>query len=61
MRGLIGHIARRGLLKCEKGATAVEYALILAMIVLVMIVALSNVANRTIHMWDGVETKVTEA
>ncbi|MCC4253596.1 MAG: Flp family type IVb pilin [Pseudomonadota bacterium] len=61
MRGLIGHIARRGLLKCEKGATAVEYALILAMIVLVMIVALSNVANRTIHMWDDVETKVTEA
>ena len=61
MRGLIGHIARRGLLKCEKGATAVEYALILAMIVLVMIVALSNVANRTIHMRDDVETKVTEA
>ena len=61
MRGLIGHIARQGLLKCEKGATAVEYALILAMIVLVMIVALSNVANRTIHMWDDVETKVTEA
>ncbi|MDV5823314.1 Flp family type IVb pilin [Sphingobium naphthae] len=61
MRGLIGHIARRGLLKCEKGATAVEYALILAMIVLVMIVALANVANRTIHMWDDVETKVTEA
>ncbi|MEC7931371.1 MAG: Flp family type IVb pilin [Pseudomonadota bacterium] len=54
-------MARRGLLKCEKGATAVEYALILAMIVLVMIVALSNVANRTIHMWDDVETKVTEA
>ena len=61
MRGLIGHIARRGLMKCEKGATAVEYALILAMIVLVMIVALANVANRTIHMWDDVETKVTEA
>ena len=61
MRGLIGHIARRGLLKCEKGATAVEYALILAMIVLVMIVALANVANRTIHMWDDVETKLTEA
>lgn len=61
MRGLIGHIAHRGFLKCEKGATAVEYALILALIVLAMIAALTNVADRTIHMWDNVENKVTEA
>ncbi|PDH63786.1 MAG: Flp family type IVb pilin [Sphingomonadaceae bacterium MED-G03] len=61
MRGLIGHIARRGLLKCEKGATAVEYGLILALIVLALIGALTNVADRTINMWDNVENKVTES
>ncbi|MAX14678.1 MAG: Flp family type IVb pilin [Sphingobium sp.] len=61
MRGLIDIIARPGLIKCERGATAVEYGLILAMIVLAMIVALSNVASRTIHMWDDVENKVTDA
>ena len=61
MRGLIGHIARRGLLKREKGATAVEYGLILALIVLALIGALTNVADRTINMWDNVENKVTES
>ncbi|ETI59653.1 pilus assembly protein [Sphingobium sp. C100] len=59
MRGLIEYFARLGLRGCERGATAVEYGLILAMIVLAMIVALSNVANKTINMWDDVENKVT--
>ncbi|NWK95730.1 Flp family type IVb pilin [Sphingobium lactosutens] len=60
MRGLIEIIARRGLLRCERGATAVEYALILAMVVLAIIVALTNVANKTITMWNNVATEVTK-
>ncbi len=59
MRGLIGHIARQGLLKCEKGATAVEYGLILALIFLAIVGAVSSVADKTISMWDYVETEVT--
>jgi pilus assembly protein Flp/PilA len=59
MRGFIEIITRRSLLRCERGATAVEYTLILAMIVLVMITALTNVANKTIRMWNNVATEVT--
>lgn len=45
--------------KC--GATAVEYALILAMIVLVMLVALNGVASETIRLWTGVSEKSANA
>ena len=58
MHGLIGNYARTGLLRCERGATAVEYGLILALVVLAMIGALSNVANKTIGMWNNVATEV---
>lgn len=60
MRRLIDIIVRRRLARCERGATAVEYALILAMIVLAMITALSAVANKTTGMWNNVATKVNE-
>ncbi|HAF42402.1 MAG TPA: Flp family type IVb pilin [Sphingobium sp.] len=60
MRGLFEIITRRGLLRCERGATAVEYALILAMVVLAMITALTSVANKTIGMWNNVATEVTK-
>jgi len=59
MRGLIEMIARCRLARCQRGATAVEYALIIAMIVLAMIAALNNVANKTIGMWNNVATEVT--
>ncbi|HJT39687.1 MAG TPA: Flp family type IVb pilin [Sphingobium sp.] len=58
MRGLVETISRWALLRCERGATAVEYALILALVVLAMIAALSNVATRTIGMWNNVATEV---
>ena len=58
MRALIETISRWGLLRCERGATAVEYGLILALIVLAIIAALSNVANKTIGMWNNVATEV---
>ncbi len=58
MRGLIEIIARSALARCERGATAIEYALIIAMIVIAMIAALSNVANKTTRMWNNVSNEV---
>ncbi len=49
----------RRLLVSDKGATAVEYGLILAMIVLAMMAALSNVATKTNAMWGNVSNEVT--
>lgn len=43
---------------CQTGATAVEYGLILAMVVLAMIGALSNVASKTNGMWSKVANEV---
>lgn len=45
------------LLRDQRGATAVEYGLILAMIVLAMLGALSGVANETNRMWGDVHSK----
>jgi pilus assembly protein Flp/PilA len=41
-----------------KAATAVEYGLICAMIVLAMIAALNSVAGNTISMWNNVSATV---
>lgn len=49
------------LLRDQSGATAVEYGLILAMIVLAMMAALSGVASETIEMWQGVADKTSAA
>ncbi len=53
------HIFRR-LHASNKGATAVEYGLILAMVVLAMLAALSNVATKTNNMWSNVSNEVTK-
>ena len=45
----------------EEGATAVEYGLIISMIVLAMAAALQGVADVTIDMWSDVKTKVVAA
>jgi pilus assembly protein Flp/PilA len=44
-----------------RAATAVEYGLILALIVLAMIAALIGVADVTTDMWDNVSDKVEKA
>ena len=44
-----------------RAATAIEYGLIIAFIVIAMIVALTQLADRTTNMWNGVSTKVTTA
>ncbi|WP_088185417.1 Flp family type IVb pilin [Sphingobium sp. Z007] len=60
MRALVEILGRLRLIRCERGATAVEYGLIIAMIVLAMIAALNNVANKTTGMWNNVATEVTK-
>lgn len=44
-----------------KAASAVEYALICALIVLAMIAALNSVAGNTISMWNNVSATVTDS
>lgn len=43
------------------GATAVEYGLIVALIVIAMIAALIGVADTTIDMWNDVESESVDA
>ena len=42
-----------------RGATAVEYGFVVALIVLAMLGALSGVGNATSSMWNNVNDKVT--
>jgi len=43
----------------ERGATAVEYGLIISMIVLAMVGALQGVAGTTANMWNNVSNTVS--
>ena len=43
------------------GATAIEYGLIVSLIVIAMIFSLQSVASTTIEMWDDVETRAVDA
>jgi pilus assembly protein Flp/PilA len=45
----------------QKAATAVEYALIIAMIVLAMLVGFQAVGTQTTGMWNNVSSKVLNA
>jgi pilus assembly protein Flp/PilA len=56
---MIGFIWR--LAAARRGATAVEYGLIAALVVITMIAALQGVANTTVGMWNNVSTKVQNA
>ena len=46
------------LIRDRKAATAVEYGLIVALIVLAMMAGLSQFAGTTIKMWNDVATNV---
>ena len=48
----------RKLVRSERGATAVEYGLIVSLIVIAAIAAMSNLADTTIDMWNGVAENV---
>lgn len=43
------------------GATAVEYGLVIALIVVAMIVALQGVADATSDTWNKVDSQATDA
>lgn len=45
----------------ERGATAVEYGLILAMIFLAMIVGLTALSGSTTSLWGNISERVTTA
>jgi pilus assembly protein Flp/PilA len=47
--------------RSEDGATAVEYGLIVSLIVLVMFAGLKNVGEGTVNMWNTVSNKVVNA
>jgi pilus assembly protein Flp/PilA len=49
---------RAGLVQDERGATAVEYALIASLIVISMVAGFSNVAGTTTNMWNNVSNEV---
>ncbi len=44
------------LMRSTRAATAVEYGLILGLVFIAAIVAVSDVANSTNAMWNGVST-----
>ena len=46
------------LVRDTKGATAVEYGLIVSLVVIAMITALSSVAETTSNMWNYVADNV---
>jgi len=52
--------SRRKLKADDSGATAVEYGLILALVVLAAMGAIVKVASGTIGMWNNVATEVTK-
>ncbi len=51
----------RRIVRSEDGATAVEYGLIVTLIVLAMFVGLKNVGEGTANMWNKVSNKVVNA
>ncbi len=59
MRALIHTLC--ALTRADRGATAVEYGLIIALIVLAMVGAIGLVGNTTSTMWNNVSTQVQAA
>lgn len=49
------------LIRCRRAATAVEYGLIVSLIVIAMIASFKLVANQTTSMWGNVNTAVANA
>ena len=51
----------RGIVKCQSGATAVEYGLIASLIVIAMMSALGTLATSSTGMWNKVFNNVVSA
>lgn len=48
----------RRITRCEQGATAVEYGLIVAMIVIVIVASLGNFGEGSQSMWNRVSNQI---
>lgn len=53
--------AFRGFLRESDAATAAEYAVLLALILMAIIAAIGSVGARTGGMWGGIQTDITAA
>jgi len=51
----------RNLLDDTSGGTAIEYGLIVALIVIAILVSLFGFSGEAFELWSGVEENVTEA
>ena len=51
----------RGIVKCQSGATAIEYGLIASLIVIAMMGALGTFAGSSTGMWNSISNKVVSA
>ena len=49
------------IVRCDRGATAVEYGLIVSLVVIACIVAFQGLAGETNALWDTVTIEVTAA
>lgn len=45
----------------RRGATAIEYGLIMALVFLAMLVGLTSMADKTIRLWNYVDVNVANA
>lgn len=50
-----------GFLRCDSGATAVEYGMILALMTVALIGALGTTGKNTGEKWDGISEDVGDA
>ncbi len=48
----------RALLRDRRGGTAIEYGLIVSLIIIAMMVALQNFATVSIGMWNNISSKM---
>jgi pilus assembly protein Flp/PilA len=51
----------RDIVKCQSGATAIEYGLIASLIVIAMMGAMGSFAGSSTGMWNTVSNKVVNA
>lgn len=51
----------RRLVRDQRGTSAVEYGIILALIFLAIAGAVAALANQSTEQWTGINTKVTDA
>ncbi|MEE9433562.1 MAG: Flp family type IVb pilin [Sphingorhabdus sp.] len=51
----------RRIARCEQGATAIEYGLIVALIAVAIIAAIISLGGTTGNMWNTVSAEVVEA